>query len=137
MNTMQLYNYPIIFFDSTCILCNSSVQFILRHEYSSISHFAPLNGIVFSELYTPSIKDIPDSILVYKNGVFLSKTEAIIAIMIAMGFYWKYLAALLWLIPPFIRNTIYDYIATNRIQWFGRQESCLLPNKENIHRFHN
>jgi predicted DCC family thiol-disulfide oxidoreductase YuxK len=28
-------------------------------------------------------------------------------------------------------------IAANRIQWFGRQESCLLPNKENSHRFHS
>ncbi len=135
MKNMQTYSYPIIFFDSTCILCNSSIQFILRHEHSSLSHFAPLNGIIFSELYTQSITDIPDSILVYKNGVFLSKTEAIIAIMIAMGFYWKYLASLLWLIPPFLRNAIYDYIAINRIQWFGRQESCLLPNTENNHRF--
>ncbi|MFZ4567968.1 MAG: thiol-disulfide oxidoreductase DCC family protein [Bacteroidota bacterium] len=137
MKNLQIYTYPIIFFDSTCILCNSSVQFILRHEHSSLSHFAPLHGIIFSELYTSSITEIPDSILVYKNGVFLSKTEAIIAIMIAMGFYWKYLASLLWLIPPFLRNAIYDLIAANRIQWFGRQESCLLPNKENSHRFHS
>lgn len=137
MKHMHTDGYPIIFFDSTCILCNSSIHFILRHEHTSLSHFAPLQGSVFNELYTMPIADIPDSILVYKNGAFLSKTEAIISIMIAMGFYWKYLAALLWLIPPFLRNAIYDYIAINRIQWFGRQESCLLPNTENNHRFHS
>ena len=28
------------------------------------------------------------------------------------------------------RNTIYDYIAKNRYQWFGKKESCMIPTPE-------
>jgi len=129
---------PIIFFDSTCILCDASVQFILKHEHTHIAHFAPLGGSLFQELYSKNIlTDIPDSLLVYREGIFLSRTEAIIVIMLSMGFYWKYLAGVLWMIPPFLRNSVYDIIAKNRFSWFGKQEHCSIPNESNKHRFHS
>jgi predicted DCC family thiol-disulfide oxidoreductase YuxK len=34
---------------------------------------------------------------------------------------------LAWLVPRFIRDFLYDIIAQNRHKWFGKQESCLLP----------
>ncbi|MFX7825193.1 DCC1-like thiol-disulfide oxidoreductase family protein, partial [Acinetobacter baumannii] len=31
------------------------------------------------------------------------------------------------IVPPFIRNVVYDYIAKNRYQWFGKKEACWVP----------
>jgi predicted DCC family thiol-disulfide oxidoreductase YuxK len=38
-------------------------------------------------------------------------------------------------IPPFIRDMIYRYIAKNRYKWFGKKESCWLPNPAFKERF--
>jgi predicted DCC family thiol-disulfide oxidoreductase YuxK len=33
-------------------------------------------------------------------------------------------------IPAFIRNPIYDFIAANRYKWFGKKEVCMIPTPE-------
>lgn len=34
------------------------------------------------------------------------------------------------IIPPFIRNAVYNWVAKNRYQWFGKKETCWVPNQE-------
>jgi predicted DCC family thiol-disulfide oxidoreductase YuxK len=34
------------------------------------------------------------------------------------------------IVPPFIRNFVYDFIARNRYRWFGKKESCMMPRPE-------
>jgi predicted DCC family thiol-disulfide oxidoreductase YuxK len=42
----------------------------------------------------------------------------------------------LWVIPIPIRDAVYDYIAKNRYEWFGKAEDCLvLQEKELLERF--
>jgi predicted DCC family thiol-disulfide oxidoreductase YuxK len=31
------------------------------------------------------------------------------------------------IIPPFIRNWVYDFIARNRYKWFGKKDRCMIP----------
>ena len=31
------------------------------------------------------------------------------------------------IIPPFLRNMMYDWIARNRYRWFGKREECRVP----------
>ena len=54
----------IIFFDSECMLCNASVQWILKHEKRHDVQFAPLHGVTFNELPIER-EDLSDSILVW------------------------------------------------------------------------
>jgi len=39
------------------------------------------------------------------------------------------------IVPLFIRNSIYNYIAKNRYKWFGKTETCMTPNNQIKHRF--
>jgi predicted DCC family thiol-disulfide oxidoreductase YuxK len=39
------------------------------------------------------------------------------------------------LIPPFIRNALYRWIARNRYRLFGRRDACLLPPPNEAERF--
>lgn len=34
------------------------------------------------------------------------------------------------ILPRFIRDAVYDYIARNRYKWFGKKESCMIPTPE-------
>ncbi len=34
------------------------------------------------------------------------------------------------IVPKFLRNWVYDYIAKNRYKWYGKKESCMIPTPE-------
>lgn len=115
----------IVFFDDECVLCNASVQFILKYESKHTLLFAPLFGTTFQAI-DGSSEIHNDSLIVYKNNQLLIESDAIIGVLTEMGSYWKYLASILLIIPPFIRNAVYSLIARNRKQWFGKAETCLV-----------
>jgi predicted DCC family thiol-disulfide oxidoreductase YuxK len=39
------------------------------------------------------------------------------------------------IVPNFIRNLVYDFIAKNRTKWFGKTESCWVMTNELSDRF--
>ncbi|MFM8840309.1 MAG: thiol-disulfide oxidoreductase DCC family protein [bacterium] len=124
----------IVFFDSECVLCNGTLQWILRNEQYHTLCFAPLNGETALEIIG-EIQQLPDSIIVAQDGNIFCKSEAIALILRHMGGIWRYVGGALGLIPFFISNSIYDIIARNRHKWFGKQSECLLMKGTNKHRF--
>ena len=46
-----------------------------------------------------------------------------------LPFPWS-LAVVFFVIPPFLRDPIYSWIARNRYRWFGKRETCMVPTKE-------
>jgi len=34
------------------------------------------------------------------------------------------------IVPKFIRDKVYDFIAVNRYNWFGKREECMIPSTE-------
>jgi predicted DCC family thiol-disulfide oxidoreductase YuxK len=39
------------------------------------------------------------------------------------------------IVPPFIRNAIYNFIGKNRYKWFGQKEECMIPTPDVRARF--
>ncbi|MGE5943890.1 MAG: thiol-disulfide oxidoreductase DCC family protein [Flavobacteriales bacterium] len=122
----------LILFDGVCNLCNSSVQFIIKHDKKDRFLFASLQSDVGKNII--EVFDIDtnktDSILLYtpKKGVDYKSTAAL-KIASHLGFPINFLV-LFFIIPPFIRNWVYDYIARNRYKWYGKKESCWIPTPE-------
>ena len=130
-------NKKLILFDGVCNLCNNSVQFIIKHDKKNKFLFAALQ----SELGKQIIADFKidtnktDSILLYMptKGVYYKSTAAL-KIATHLGFPINIMVVFL-VIPAFIRNYVYDYIAKNRYKWFGKKESCWIPTPELKSRF--
>ena len=71
-----------------------------------------------------------DSILLYTPEVGISsKSMAALKIAFQLGFP-NNLLCVFFIIPPFVRNYVYDYIAKNRYKWYGKKESCMIPTPE-------
>ena len=127
---------PIVFFDSHCLLCNASVQFILKHEVHHVLKFAPINGTSWlqfsgkSTLITP-----PESILVADNCRILEYSQAVILILKNMGGIWKLLGSFASIFPRFFLDYFYKIIAKNRYSWFGTTDSCMMPTADLRARF--
>ena len=129
-------NNPILLFDGYCNLCNNSVQFVLKHEKNTDLLFTSLQsdaGISLLKQYNINPLNL-DSLVFIKNNKFYTKSSAALRLTPYLKGLYPLLYSLL-IIPPFIRNTVYDYIARNRYKWYGKAESCMMPTKELINRF--
>ena len=126
----------IIFFDGYCNLCNGFVNFIIRLDKKNKIFFAPLNGKTAEQILSKKeIKSVlPDSVIFYYDDVTSFKSKAVIDIFISLGGFYK-LVVILKVIPSFILNFLYDTIAKNRYSWFGKRESCIVPDKKVISKF--
>ena len=128
----------IVLFDGVCNLCNSSVNYILKRDPKNRFLFASLQSDaakkLLLQLNDEKLKNNLDSIIFIENNKVYSKSNAILRIAKILGFPYN-LAYVFIIIPKFIRNNIYDTIAANRYNWFGKKESCMIPTKEYLDRF--
>lgn len=122
----------IILFDGVCNLCNASVQFVIKHDKKDIFRFVALQSDLGQEIikYIGIDPDKTDSIILYEPGIaYYYKSTAALKIMKEMGGILS-LSAVFLIIPPIIRNLVYDYIAKNRYKWYGKRDNCMIPTAE-------
>jgi predicted DCC family thiol-disulfide oxidoreductase YuxK len=127
---------PVILFDGVCNLCNGAVQFVIKRDTSGTFRFASLQSAAAAALVGPMGKNPADldSILLVHKGKVYQKSRAALEIARRMRGAWPLLYGLV-IIPPFIRDAVYNWVARNRYRWFGRQESCMVPSPELKSRF--
>ena len=130
-----LTKQPILLFDGECGFCNKSVQFFLKHEKNKAMHFAPLQSKVGQELKAYfEIDNKIDSIILIKDYSAYIKSCAGLRLTLYMKGLWPLMTVFL-VIPPFLRNMVYDAIAKRRMKIAGRIESCSLISQEDKKRF--
>lgn len=118
----------IILFDGVCNLCNNSVQFVIKHDKLNKFMFAALQSQRGQELlhqYNLPQQGFDSFVLVQNEKVFLKSTAALtvakqldVPVKLLYGFI---------IIPAFIRNAVYNFIAKNRYKWFGKKDNCMIP----------
>ncbi len=128
----------IILFDGLCNLCNSSVQFVIKHDPKAVYRFASLQSEVGQKLLLDNgisitNNDLSSFILLENNIVF---TESTAALRVARNL--NGLLPLLYfaiIIPLLIRNAVYKFISKNRYKWFGKRNECWIPTVDLKNRF--
>jgi predicted DCC family thiol-disulfide oxidoreductase YuxK len=74
------------------------------------------------------------TVLYVRNGKVLERSTAVLHILKDLGGPWGLLYGFI-IVPPFLRDAVYRWVARNRYAWFGRRESCMLPTPELRARF--
>jgi len=126
----------IILFDGVWNLCNASVNFIIKNDEKQTFLFASLQSDAAKEilLQFSSRKIDFKSILLIKNGIIYDKSTAVLLITKQLSNYYKFLYGLI-IIPAFMRDFVYNFIAKHRYNWFGKEESCMIPSASLKNRF--
>ncbi len=125
----------IIFFDGVCNLCNRSIQLIIRNDRHQVFYFSSLQSQFAANFFKLHQFDKQtDSIIYWDGNQFYEQSNAALKICRHLKFPYPLLLAG-WVIPAFIRNALYAYIARNRYKWYGKQESCMVPSADLRSRF--
>lgn len=121
----------IILFDGVCGLCNKTIVYIFDHDYRDRFVFAHLQSEIAQKLLEPyslNLKDLNSVILIENNTVY-QKSDAVLKIVKHLKGISK-LLLVGYILPRFVRNKIYDFIAKHRYKWFGKYDTCRVPTPE-------
>ena len=133
----QAGSNPVLLYDGVCALCNGAVRWILEQDRRGEFRFAALqSGYARHELSLRGVD--PDrlaTVYVLADGRLYSRSRAGIEIGRRLGGKWKVAAAVAWLVPWFLRDWAYEWVARNRYQKFGKYESCPVPPPQVRERF--
>ena len=129
MNTES--KHKIILFDGVCNLCNTSINFVIKNDKKRVFRFAPIQtnfGKTTLKKYHINTKDTDSIILIDEDKNYIKSTAALYIAKELSGAYP--LLFCFMIVPKFIRNWIYDFVAKNRYKWFGKKVSCMIPTPE-------
>lgn len=138
LNWLYLYMQPVIFFDGFCNLCNGAVQFTIARDSQNVFQFASLQS-EFAKVHISSFNIEPqhsNTFILLENGKIYQRSTAALRVAKKLSGLWPILYGFV-IVPEFIRDGIYNFIAKNRYKWFGKQESCWVPTPELKSKFYN
>lgn len=127
---------PTILFDGVCNLCHSAVNRLIRIDQKKKFRFASLQSKVAQSLLRDfGVGSIPTKsvVLIDERGIHF-RSEAVLLTLKHLGFPYA-LGTVAMLLPSFLRDGIYNWIAQHRYRWFGVQTQCLEPTPELRGRF--
>jgi len=104
-----------IIYDNECHLCNQAVRFLKNGDESGFRFYpatAEETRRVLDDHKIPASLTDKTVILLDENNIY-TKSTAIIRAIQNKGGGWK-IAGLLFIVPRFIRDAIYDLFARNR-----------------------
>lgn len=133
---------PIILYDGVCGLCNRLVRFVLKRDSRALFRFASLQS-EFAATVLVRHGAAPDQLdtmyLVLGHGTpsehLLDRADAGLFVWRNLGAPWKWIAAIYGLLPRPLRNWGYLLVARNRYRFFGKYDTCPLPDPRYRSRF--
>jgi len=128
--------HPVLLFDGVCNLCNTFVQFVLKRDPKGIIRFASLQSDLGQQLlqHYNFPTDSLDTVVLIENGKLYSHSDVGLRVVRHLSGFWPILD-IFRLVPRFLRDPFYNWIAANRYRWFGKQDHCLMPQPEWKERF--
>jgi predicted DCC family thiol-disulfide oxidoreductase YuxK len=145
----------IVLFDGVCNLCNGAVQFVLDHERTCSPGSAD-QPLRFAALQSEAARKVlesavsadeaarlrtgnvdggePPSIVLVEGGRAYVRSTAALRIARYLRAPWRWVSVLL-VVPRTLRDPVYRVIARYRYRWFGRSETCRVPEPELRERF--
>mmetsp|Transcript_37828 Transcript_37828/g.76484 ORF Transcript_37828/g.76484 Transcript_37828/m.76484 type:complete len:197 (-) Transcript_37828:360-950(-) len=128
---------PIILFDGVCNMCNGGVNFALDWDPEGNFRFAALQSSAGRALLRRAGRrpdDISSIVLVEKDRAYV-KSNAVLRIAQKLSNPFPFLGLFGFVLPGFGRDFVYDQVANNRYNLFGKSNSCRVSDERFDSRF--
>ena len=116
----------ILFFDGVCGLCNGLVDWLLPRDKQKRIKFATLQGQTAARLLTKAHTEDLNTVVLWYKGEIITESRAILTCMKVLGGLWG-LAYVFIIVPTFISDGVYRFIARHRYKFFGKLSTCRMP----------
>ena len=129
-------DHPIVIFDGVCVMCSAFARFILRADRRARFRLMAAQSASGQALYAHyglATVNYATYVLL-ADGVAAFRSDATLRIFGILGFPWS-LALAFRLVPAAWRDRFYDFIARNRLRWFGTRDACFIPAPAQRERF--
>ena len=126
----------VVLFDGVCYLCSGWASFLLKYDRRAIFRLASVQSDVGQATleYFGFPTDAYETMVYVEAGSVFTKSTALLKIVGQLPYPW---AALRFLnvVPPSIRDWLYDRVAVNRYTLFGKRRECYVPDPDSAKRF--
>lgn len=131
----QSSDYPVVLFDSHCLICNRFVRLLIRKDSGRLLKFSGLHSDkALNEIHKRHIRMLAgESVVLLQKEDYFTESEAVVQILRILGS--RFGAGLLRKIPRSWRDRIYRRIAQSRYRIFPKQKHCPLPSPADLNRF--
>ena len=119
----------IVVFDGVCVLCNKFFKWLIKNDKEEKFMYTYFQSN-YSKKNNMKLKEINSVAVIKTNGEKIYKIQAVRYILNKIKRYF-FLQILLKLLPLFLTNICYDFIANFRYRIFGKYKTCMIPS-ENI-----
>ena len=135
--TGPLADHPVLVYDGRCGLCHKAVRHILKYDRAGRFRFAanttPTGLRLLHEAgFTGDTP--PETMVLPSGGRAFTHSGAALEIARHLGGIHA-LAAPGRLVPRFLRDRLYTFVASRRYRIFGSYEACRLPSPAERARF--
>ena len=126
----------LLLFDGVCNLCHGAVQFIIKRDRLDRFRFASLQSELGQSIVREQglPEDVRTMVLVERDGTVSVRSTAALRAARRLGGPWS-LLAMLAIVPRFLRDPVYEFVAEHRYSWFGKKDACPLPDPALAYRF--
>lgn len=129
-------NKTLVLFDGICTLCNRSVDFLIKRDNREEFYFSSLQSDIGQYVLNKSEMDSKElnSLLIVRNGRVYKSSRGVLEIVVRMRRLWPLLYIFI-IVPFFLRDPIYNYVARNRYKWYGKRDTCRIATQAEKNRF--
>jgi len=112
---------------------------LVKQDHAGVLRFAPLQGETFASVLQvhPELGKL-DSVVFRPSGevgqeqVYTRSSAALRAIA-ELGGVWR-MAKVFLVVPDFVRDAVYRFVASVRYKIFGRVDACEIPSPDVVNR---
>lgn len=125
---MESTDKALILYDGECGLCDRFVQFVLKRDKRDRFMFAPLqSGYAHEVLLRHGLEGCESESMVFVHrGRALRRGKAALTAISLLGKAWPIVGALR-VLPSWLLDPFYNFVARRRYRWFGKLDNCRIP----------
>ena len=127
---------PVVLFDGVCEFCIGSLRWLIRMDRRERLRFGTLQSEAGTELLERCglSGEYDESMVVVEGDRAYTESDAVVRLAWLLGLPWS-VGSVAAVVPAPIRDRAYRWFASNRYEWFGERERCLVPDDELRARF--
>jgi predicted DCC family thiol-disulfide oxidoreductase YuxK len=101
------------------------MDFSIKHDHDKIICYSPIQSDYAKRTLDKKYIDDMNTVVVKKDNKIFTKSKAAFVVLDELNHPLRYFQ---FILPSFLADKLYYFVAERRYSWFGKKEACSFPN---------